>query len=131
MLKFDSLPQYTRVVEKLRFPQSPDSPYLIVYFSENSSFIEDYPKLNIRRIDSKIVVVPTTRVPRTFLTPNLMKLFKSYKLRAFSSKMKYPQNRNLFYDLSIYLNAIDTVYKPETYRQRAGFLILNCLRKNL
>lgn len=129
MLQFDMLPQYTRMVGKLRFPQNRDNPYLMVYFSENSSLVEDYPKLQIRPIDAKIVVVPTTRVPRTYLTGNLSKVFKSYKLRAFSTKMRYPTNQNLIYDLSVYLNSIDSVYHPTTYRQRAGFLILDSIFK--
>jgi DNA-directed RNA polymerase beta subunit len=127
MIPIDKLVQYTRLIPKIRFPQNPDEPYLIVHFSENSSFIEDYPKLGIKPIDVRHVVVPITKVPRTRMTSNLRKVYQQMKLRPFTTKMRFPQNKNIFLDLSLYVNAVDTVYKPKTYRQRAGFLLMNAL----
>lgn len=127
MIPIDKLIQYTRVIPKIRFPQDPDEPYLIVHFSENSSFIEDYPKLGIKLIDVRYVVVPITKVPRTLMTSNLRKVYQQMKLRPYTTKMRFPQNKNIFLDLSLYTNAIDTIYKPQTYRQRAGFLLMNAL----
>lgn len=129
MIQFKSLVQYTRVVDGIRFPQSNKEPFLLVYFSENSSLIEDYPKMNLRLVDLKHVVVPLTKIPRTRMTPAFKKIYKQYKLLPYASNMAFPKNRNLLYDLSNYLNAIDIMYKPTTYRQRAGFLINNAMLK--
>jgi len=63
MLKYDSLVQYSRLVSSIYFPQKPDSPFLLVYFSENSTLTEDFPQLNIRRADVRYVVVPITKIP--------------------------------------------------------------------
>lgn len=129
MIQFKSLRQYTHVVDGIRFPQKVTEPFFIVYFSENSSLINDYPKLGIRPIDCKIVIVPLTKIPRTWMHPDTKKLFKTYGLYAFSSQQKTPVGKNLFFDPSQYLNAIDSTYKATNYRQRAGFLIKNVLQR--
>lgn len=129
-MRFEAINQYTRLVSKIRFMQNTDEPFLLVYFPENTSLIDDYPKLNWRIIDARYVIVPITKVPRTRLTGPLQKSYLSHKLRAFSSNMRFPQNQNLIYDLSNYLNTIDEIYNPTTYRQRAGFLISNALFKS-
>ena len=128
MIQYKSLIQYTRVVKGLRFPQHRDTPFLLVYFSENSLLVDDYKKLNIRLLDARHVIVPRTKIPLTILNPDTRKLYKDHGLLAFSSTMTYPKNKNLWYDTTIFTQAIDDIYKPTTYRQRSGYLIQNFLR---
>jgi len=127
MIAFKSLPQYTRVVNGIRFQQNVKKPFLLTYFSENSSFSDDYPKLNLMKLDFRIVVVPVTRIPRTRLNSDNRKEYKKYGLMSFSSNMAIPKHKNLIVDTTIYSNKIDQDYKPQSYRQRAGKLILNNL----
>ncbi len=129
MINFDTLKQYVQKTDSIKFNQKIEEPFLLVYFSENSSLIDDYPSLGVRPVDCRNVVVPVTKIPRTLLKPDTKKLFKTYGLMTFSSNQKPPKDRNIFYDLSQYLNAIDETYKVTNYRQRAGFLILNMLLK--
>ena len=129
MIQFKTWRQYTHVVDGVRFPQNAKEPYLLVYFSENSNFINDYPKLNLRRIDARLVATPVTTIPRTRLTADFRKMYKALGLVPYSLQQKVPQNQNVIIDLSQYTNAIDMVYKPTTYRQRAGFFITNILRQ--
>ena len=129
MIQFDRLPQYTRLVKAIRFPQSPKNPFLLVYFSENSTLIKDYNKLGIRKLDVRHVVIPKTRVPVTRLEPQSRDLYKSLKLMPFAVNMAYPKDKNIFFDLSLYLTAIENAYHPDSYRQRAGFLVQNILYK--
>lgn len=126
-MKFDQIPQYTRVVRKVFFPHRPNNPFLLVYISENSSLVEDYEKLNLRRLDVRHVVVPRTRIPFTFLNQPLKKIYKDIGLIAYSSNLVFPKDKNLFFDLTPYLKKVDDTYKPTTYRQRAGFLIKNVI----
>lgn len=128
-MKFDQIPQYTRVVKKVFFPHRPTAPFLLVYISENSSLVEDYQKLNLRRLDVRHVVVPRTRVPYTMLNQPLRKIYKDLGLLSYGSNMMFPKDKNLFFDLTPYFKKIDATYKPTTYRQRAGFLIKNVLFK--
>lgn len=128
MIQFKSFRQYTHVVNGIRFPQNIKEPFLLVYFSENSTLSTDYPKLGIRPIDSKIVVVPVTKVPRTWLQPDTKKLFKTYGLYAYTTRQKTPVGKNLFFDITQYLGAIDQSYKVTNYRQRAGFLLKSILQ---
>ena len=129
MIQFDLIPQYTRLVRGIRFKQQVKTPYLIVYFSENSSLFKDYPKLGIKKLDVRHVVVPKTRVPVTRLTPQTRELYKSIGLLPFAVNMAFPKDKNIFFDLSLYLDAIEEAYNPNTYRQRAGFLVQNILYK--
>jgi len=129
MIQYKSLVQYTRVVDGVRFSQNLDEPYLLVYFSENSLLVSDYEKLNIRRVDARHVVLPLTKIPITRLTPEIRSAYKQNGLLSYSSNMKYPNNKNLFVDTTFYTATIDKMYKPTTYRQRAGFLIQNLLFK--
>jgi len=128
MIQYKSLVQYTRVVDGVRFPQNLDEPFLLVYFSENSSFVADYRKLNIRKPDLRHAVIPVTRIPLTRLTPELRNAYKQIQMLVYNSNMKYPSNKNLLYDTTYYTQTIDKTYEPTTYRQRAGALIQNMLR---
>jgi len=129
MIQFDKMRQYTHVVDGVRFKQDVKKPFLLVYLSENSTFFDDYKDLNIRKVDARYLVVPLTKIPRTRLTPEDRALSKSFGLQAFLSTQKVPAGKNIIYDLSNYLTAIDTTYEPSHYRQRAGFLIRNLILK--
>ena len=129
MIQYKSLVQYTRVVDGVRFPPNINEPYLLVYFSENSSFTQDYSKLNIRRQDVRHAVIPVTKLPLTRLTPDLRNAYKQLKILPYQSNMKIPESKNLFVDTTLYTQTIDEIYKPNTYRQRAGYLIQNLLFK--
>jgi DNA-directed RNA polymerase beta subunit len=130
MIQFDLIPQYTRVVPGIRFRQNAKNPFLIVYFSENSTLSKDYFKLGFKRPDVRHVVIPKTRIPVTRLEPKSRDIYKSLGLLPFSATMAFPKNKNLFFDLSMYLTAIEDAYNPSTYRQRAGFLVQDALYKS-
>jgi len=116
---------YTYNVDGIRFPNKPGDNFAITYFSENSTFLEDYPKLNLRPVDIRINVIPITKIPRTRITPNLIKSFKKVGLYSYSSSVKVPSGKNIFYDLSQYLKAIDYTFNPSNYRQRLSIFIKN------
>jgi DNA-directed RNA polymerase beta subunit len=127
MIPFKNLRQYTHVVDGVIFRRDPKNPTALIYFSENSTLIDDLPKLNLRPADFQIVVVPFTKIPRTLLTSDLRKLYKAYKLTAYTSRQRIPTGRNVIFDVSNYVQAVDARMKPTTYRQRAGYLIKNAL----
>ncbi len=129
MIQFKIWKQYTHVVNGIRFPQNNKNPFALIYFSENSNFINDYPKLNLKRIDTRLVILPTTKIPRTLLTSELRQYYKKLGLLPYAMKQKIPQNQNIIIDLTQYFHAIDQVYKPTTYRQRAGTLIEDVLKQ--
>jgi len=129
MIQFKSWKQYTHLTDSVRFPQNAKEPFILFYFSENSNFINDYPKLNLKIPDMRIVAVPVTKIPRTRLTADLRKIYRSLGLIPYTMQQKVPPGRNLIIDLSQYTNAIDLVYKPASYRQRAGFFITNILNQ--
>jgi len=97
-----------------------------MFFPENNlSFVDIYPQMGLRLVDIRHIVIPKTRIPYTRLSPELRKIYQKMNLLPFESTMKFPDNKNLFYDMSQYFNEVDKTYKPSHYRQRAGFLIEN------
>jgi DNA-directed RNA polymerase beta subunit len=129
MIPFKNLRQYTHVTRSIRFPQNISEPFVLIYFSENSTLIDDYPKLNLRPVDFRIAVVPQTTMPRTLLTSDMKKIYKAYNLIAYSSRQRVPPGKNVIFDVSQYINEVDQRFKPTTYRQRAGFLIKDVIKR--
>lgn len=127
MIKFENIPQYTRLVKGVRFDQQKDKPYAIIYFPENSSFALDYNKLGIIRRDARIVVLPTSRRPYIRLTSDARKIYSELGLRPYQSNMNFPKNQNIFLDFSVFLNSLQSVLKIQTFRSRGGILIENML----
>ena len=127
MIKFESIPQYTRVVKGIRYPQKKDKPYAIVYFPENSSFALDYNKLGMIVRDARIVVLPTSRRPYIRLTSDAKKIYTALGLRPFQSNMNFPKNQNIIVDFSVFLNSLQSVLKIQNFRNRGGILIENML----
>jgi hypothetical protein len=76
MIKYQALTQYSRVVDSLMFPQDIKSPFMFLYFSENSSLVDDYPRLKLRKMDYRFAVIPVTKIPVTRLTGDLRQQFK-------------------------------------------------------
>jgi len=130
MIKYQALTQYSRVVDSVMFPQDIKSPFMFLYFSENSSLVDDYPRLKLRKMDYRFTVIPVTKIPVTRLTGELRQQYKSRGLLSYNSNMVYPKNKNVIFDISYYLSEIDEIYKPKTYRQRAGYLLKNILLKS-
>lgn len=129
MIQFKTLRQYTHKVNGIRFPKNTKKPVVILYFSENSTFVDDYPKLNLLRIDFRHVIVPVTKIPISRIQSEEKKGIKELGLMPLSSTQKMPPNNNIVYDMSKFLNVVDDTYKTSHYRQRSGFLIKNLIDK--
>lgn len=127
MIKFQNIPQYSRLVQGVRFDQKPDKPYAIIYFPENSSFALDYKKLGIMERDARIVVLPTSRIPFIRLTGEAKQIYQSIGLRPYQSNMNIPKGQNIFVDFSLYLNSLQSILKISNFRTRGGILIQNML----
>ncbi len=122
MIQFKNLRQYTHVVNAIRWIFK-KNPYILVFFSENTTLLDCYEKLNILKIDVRNVIIPRTKIPVTFLTTKLKSAFRALKIYPFQHNQKAPAKRSLLYDTSIYTSAIDELYKPSNYRTRSGVLI--------
>jgi DNA-directed RNA polymerase beta subunit len=127
MIQFKSWRQYTHFVNGVRYPINIKEPFLLIYLPENTNFIEEYGKMNIKPIDYRIVSVPMTTIPRTRMTPDLIKLYRSIGLIPYSLTQKVPTGKNVILDLSNFTTALDNVLNPTNYRQRAGFILKNVL----
>lgn len=127
MVRLEQLKLYTQTTDGIRFVKKGDEKYLIVFMSENSSYLDDHEKLNIKPMDVKYVSVPYTKIPRTVLTPDLKKRYKYAGLNAIQSNIRMTSQQNLLYDPSEYINTVDKLFRPQSYRLRAGSYIKNVL----
>jgi DNA-directed RNA polymerase beta subunit len=131
MIRFEVFKQYSQVTDGLRYTIK-EQPYMLLYLSENSTLIDDFHKLNIRLIDIRMAVIPRTTIPRTFLTPELRKIYnKILGLYSYPANMKIPKNKNFIFDPTNFIKEVDETYHPDNYRQKAGFLIKNQLESAL
>ena len=95
-----------QTTKSLKFLLDKSQPYNVVYFSENSTLVEDFRTLLLRPIDFRLVIVPVTIVPRTLPTESEIEKFRKLKLLALSTRVSIPKERNVIYDLSKYLDIL-------------------------
>jgi len=132
MIRWDMFRLQTQVVDGIRFvlnkPEQYLHPYCLVYFSENSTLAEDYPRLNLSPTDFRVVIIPYVVFPKSRMSRDLKKLYKTYGLSAYQSNMKIPERRSVIIDLAQYMRSVDNYLNPVNYRVRAGKFISNILR---
>jgi len=123
MLSFEHAKLH-RLYNGFRFYNDPKKPFMITYLSENSSFINDYNRLHLQKIDFKQVVVPTTKIPRTYPSTKDRKIYKDMGMFV-ANQNKLPSGKNIIFDISKYLYMVDNSYNITTYRQKYGRMIMN------
>lgn len=132
MRKIIDFKLYTTTATQVRFKsKSYSDPFVIIYFSENSDFITDYPSLNILRADVPSVFIPRTTIPKFIPTNTTKKAYQDLGLRTFVTGNSPPKNKNIIVDISHYLRVVDEKYHPSNYRLRAGMFILNHINEIL
>ena len=129
MVLYSKFRLLSQVTHALRFDSTPgEKPYAIIFFPENNiTLVDSFPKLGIRKVDSRVVVVPFSKFPLFRLTSKIRKSYKDLGLFAFKDFDPVTEKRNIYIDLSYYFNIIDSKYKPANYRTRFGAFIKNFL----
>jgi hypothetical protein len=120
MLDFDTALPF-RLYKGFRFILA-DGPYFILYFSENSDFLVDKPRLTFRQLDFRNISLPNTDMPRTHLTGEVIQEYRDNMLIV-NTPNRNPTNKNLIIDSTVYINEIDRKYSPKTYQNRYGDMI--------
>lgn len=98
------------------------------FYGENVNFIETYNFLNFRRQYIKHVFVPSTVKPRSFLTPEYLKVLRDRNLLPIKGRMgEYSKlhGLNFFFDATRYLNTLDKVYRIQRYNIGYGASLYN------
>ena len=127
-IRFETFRLQTQLVNRIRFIlDDPLKPYCLVYFSENSDLISDYPKLNLALTDFRVVVVPYVVFPKSRLDNDLKKQYQNYGLSSYQSNIKFPARKSVIIDLAHYMNSVDKYLSPINYRARAGRFITNII----
>lgn len=124
MIQFKNLKQYIQSVDGIRWISSNiNNPFLLTFFSENSTFLESYPRLNIRRIDARYAAIPRMKIPVSYLNQKIINDYKRIHIMAFPAGRKPPAKQNVIFDTTIYTSLIDQKFRPKNYRTRSGTLV--------
>jgi DNA-directed RNA polymerase beta subunit len=92
-----------------------DKSYNIIFYSENSTFFNSYPNLNIRRMFVRYGTILPSVMPRLIVMPKQLSQFYSNKIlpiRANRSNLS-----NLFIDASPFMSKLNERYKGDSYRR--------------
>lgn len=93
------------------------------FYGENVNFIETYNFLTFRRQYIKHVFVPSIMKPRSYLTPEYIKILRDRKLIPIKGRMgEYSKlhNFNFYFDATKYLNVVDKFYKVKRFNTGYG-----------
>lgn len=131
MLNYNKIRQYNQIAHSIRFPIE-DKPFAIIYFPENEiPLVSNYQRLNIRKMDARIVIIPYSKFPIFRMTSNIRQDFKKLGLYAFKDFNSSLITRNLFIDLSYFFYLVDSKFSPGNYRARYGSIIQNYMLEQI
>jgi len=111
-----------REYKGFKFTSDQGGPYYVLYFSENSNFLIDKPRLSFRQLDFRNVALPNTDMPRTHLTGEVIKEYRDNRYMV-STPDRTPKSKNVIIDSTVYISEIDKKYSPTTYQNRYGDMV--------
>lgn len=115
IMQMKMFPFFTRMVS---IPTKDNKPYNILFMSENGSFIDTYPKLNIRRQFAKRITAVASKIPRMIVT---MKNLFPYKKSLGLLPVLIPDSNNVYIDVNPFLEILDSKYGKQSYKRPTVF----------
>lgn len=100
--------------KQIIIPNNDETPYNVVFMSENSDLLSVYTKLNIRRQFVKQISFVASRMPRVI--PTTKDLLPYKKVLGLMPAFK-PANMNTFMDTGIFFNKLDELYGKGPYKR--------------
>jgi len=115
MIRIDKMRLFPFKTSALRIPNlATGDIYSVIYYSENSTFLDSYPNLRIKRQDAYQVYIPGSIKPKLIINATLL---KSYRLRKLIPVRKLSEkSRNNYIDISPFLHSLETQFKIPSYR---------------
>lgn len=110
-MKLKLFPMFAKMVS---IPTNEGKPFNVIFMSENSSFMEVYPKLNIRRQFCKKITAIPFKIPRLLA---VMKNLIPYRKALSLIPILKPDNSNVFIDTTEFFNLIDSKFGQQAYRR--------------
>lgn len=106
---------YPSYVNSIMIPTDRDSPYNVIFYPENSSFLAGYRYLGIRQTYVRRITYHGSLVPILRCTRDRMKPYLDrHQLVPFVGS---PPRNNFFTDETPFLRKIDKIYKPVPFRR--------------
>ena len=115
MIHVDKLRLFPFKTSALRIPNvATGDKYSVVYYSENISFLEMYPKMRIKRQDAYQVNIPGSILPKLIVNAKLLNYYRKNKLIPI--KRIDGKTLNHYVDCSPFLYKLETQFKIPSYR---------------
>src|ERR1035437_7619844 len=116
IMKMKLFPTFSRIIS---IPTNDKKSYNIIFISENSNFIEAYPKLNIRRQFAKYITQIQYKNPKVLVTMKSLLPYKSELGLIPIINTSIPVN--IFMDTSAFFNALDSRLGKQSYKRPIVF----------
>ena len=114
MLNITQLKLYPSFSRSIFIPVNEAKKYSIIFYPENSSLIEAYPALQIRKQYVKRATYLSAKLPILRNTMDKLMQYKIVKLIPFSTQKP---KENVFIDCSQYLDSLDASYGKASYKR--------------
>jgi len=116
MIDLKKLRLFPFATPNVAFTKSEDNKdYNIIFYPENSSFAQAFPKLGIKKLFGRFGTVMPSTVPRLVLNPKTLSPIISSGLRPV--RIHKPFIKNMYIDTSLYLELLDKKYQKKSYRR--------------
>lgn len=113
ILKLKLFPFYTK---EIYIPSNAIDKYNIIFFPENTTFLNVYQSLKIRRQYCKRITYPKNVNPMLIVNMTRLKIYKTQSLIPSLAKENLKTN-NSFVDVSPFLDLLDSKYAKGSYRR--------------
>jgi len=112
----NNIPLYPFTARNIRVPnRHGGEQYAIIYYPENTTFIDSYGSMDIKRTDVRKAYVVGSKYPKLLVTADMMKIYRQIGIIPVRDPKKLRDN--FYIDLSHFIDAIDSRFKKGSYRR--------------
>lgn len=128
-MQYKSLKLYRPVPNIIIPPAGVDKKHIcLAIITENHKFLDAFNFMNIKQSQVRSVFVPTTKKPKTMLTPQYKENLLAHKLRPVRGYFGNYSNvigKNFYLDLSNLINYTSTKYNLNKFNTGRAFMMVN------
>lgn len=114
MLNITKMRLYPFFSKDIYIPKDEKQKYSIIFYPENSTFMDAYPVLNIRKQYVKRVSYISSKIP--IMRATMDKLMEYKKIKLFPFLTQKPKE-NVFLDATKFLDIVDSKYSKKSYKR--------------
>lgn len=115
MINISKMKLFPFKTSALAIPFRPGEKYNIIVYPENTSLIEEYYNLRLKRIYVGQIYIQKSKFPKVIITGSMLKPYRNLKLIPILNLQK--NKRNYFNDTTHFLNSLDEKFGKGNYKR--------------